>query len=262
MDSIVTIVLSFDMYSDLWDTYFQCKEKFWHSSMQTYLVTNKKKPSYKNVVVITTGAEISWSRRARTAVNKVNTQYVLLMLEDYYITTEVTDEIIKPLVSFMRERNADYLRIYPFPEMHFPDKGDNGIHIVPADSLYGVNLQASIWEKEYLLKLLDDGDFSAWEFEARQKNGAATQIPGSLYTLDYAPFEMVNGVLQGQWYSPSVKKLRKLGIQVDTSRRAILPWTKVIEYKTKISIRKIIGPQLVRMLKPFLKKLGVKFVTD
>lgn len=262
MDKIVVMVLSFDRYSDLWPVYFDCAKKFWHTKMRTYLVTNEKKPNYENVQVITTGPEISWSRRARKAVESVDTKYILLMLEDYYVISEVTDSSISPMVSFMEKNDADYLRIYPFPEIHFKDMGEQGIHRVPEESLYGVNLQASIWKKDYLLKLLEGGDFSAWEFEARQKNGASTQIKGNLYTVDYAPFEMVNGVLQGKWYPPSVKILETLGIHVDTSKRVLLPWNKVAVYRSKIILRKIVGPNVIRKVKPVLKKLGVKFVTE
>ena len=262
MEKAVVMVLSFDKYSDLWPVYFDCAKKFWHAKMPTYLVTNEKEPKFENVQVVTTGPEISWSHRAKKAVEAADAEYILLMLEDYYVTSEVTDSSIGSLISFMEENDADYLRIYTFPEMHFKDGGERGIHKVPEESLYGVNLQASIWKKEYLLKLLEGGDFSAWEFEARQKNGAATQVKGKLYTVDYAPFEMVNGVLQGKWYTPSVKTLEALGIHVDTSKRAVLPWNKVAVYKSKIVLRKIAGPNLIRKVKPVLKKMGIKFVTE
>ena len=83
-----------------------------------------------------------------------------------------------------------------------------------------------------------------------------------MYTVDYAPFEMVNGVLQGKWYTPSVKTLEALGIHVDTSKRDVLPWNKVAAYKSKIILRRVAGPSVIRKVKPILKKLGVKFVTE
>lgn len=262
MEKAVVMVLSFDKYSDLWTVYFDCAKKFWQAKLPTYLVTNEKQPEFEGVHIITTGPEVSWSRRARKAVETVDAEYILLMLEDYYVTSNVTDASISSLISFMEKTDADYLRIYPFPEMHFKDAGEGGIHRVPEESLYGVNLQASIWKKDYLLKLLEGGDFSAWEFEARQKNRVATQVKGNLYTVDYAPFEMVNGVLQGKWYTPSVKALESLGIHVDTSKRDVLPWNKVAVYKSKIILRKIAGPNVIRKVKPVLKELGVKFVTE
>lgn len=263
MDKAAVVVLSFDRYSDLWPVYFECTKKFWHRNTKpTYLVTNEAMPQFDRVRVIPTGPEVSWSHRAKVAVEKVDAEYILLMLEDYYFTSAVSDDAMELLFTYAKTNDVDYLRICPFPKIHFSDKGTEGIHPIPRNALYGVNLQASIWKKEYLMKVLASGDYSAWEFEARQKNGAATQIQGKLFTVDYAPFEMVNGVLQGKWYTPSVKTLRSKGITVDTSKRAILPWQKVLVYKMKIAIRKIVGPNLIRKFKPLLKRLGMKFVTE
>lgn len=262
MEKVVVLVLSFDKYSDLWPVYFECAKRFWHAQAPTYLVTNEKRPNYEKVGIITTGPEVSWSRRARCAVERVDAKYIVLMLEDYYITSDFADDTLKSFLSFMDKADADYLRIYPFPDLHFKDSGEEGIHLIPNKALYGVNLQPSIWRKEYLIKLLGNEDFSAWQFESRQKNGAATQVKGKLYTVDFAPFKMVNGVLQGKWYTPSVRVLESQGIHVDTSARSVLPWSKVTVYKTKIILRKIAGPNIIRKVKPVLKRLGIKFVTD
>lgn len=262
MNKIAYVVLSFDNYSDLWPTCFECKEKFWRSRMPTYLVTNNKKPEFENVQVITTGPEISWSHRAKKAIQEITEEYILLMLEDYFVISVIDDGSINPFVSFMEATDADYLRIYPFPTLKFKDKGIQGIHPIPKESLYGVNLQPAIWKRDYLLKLLEGPDISAWEFEARQKNGVDTQVNGNLYTVDYSPFKMVNGVLQGKWYAPAIKDLKKVGINVDTKNRDILSQDKVLIYKSKILIRKIMGPKLIRKFKPLLKKCGIKFVTD
>jgi hypothetical protein len=263
MEKAAVVVLSFDRYSDLWPVYFECTKKFWnHNTKPTYLVTNEAMPRFDGVRVIPTGSEVSWSYRARAAVEKVDAEYILLMLEDYYFTSAVSDDVMESLFNYAKTNDVDYLRIYPFPKIHFSDKGVERIHPIPKDVLYGVNLQASIWKKEYLKKVLASGNYSAWEFEARQKNGAATQIQGKLYTVDYAPFEMVNGVLQGKWYTPAVKTLRNKGITVDTSKRNMLPWQKVFVYKLKIVVRKLAGPNLIRKFKPLLKRLGMKFVTE
>lgn len=262
MNELAVVVLSFDKYSDLWTVYFDCAKRFWKTKLPVFLVTNEKRPIFENVQVITTGPEISWSHRARKAVEKVDAKYIFLMLEDYYVVSNFTDAPILSLASFMEDSNADYMRVYPFPQIKFKDAGVKGIHRVPEDTLYGVNLQPSIWKKDYLLRLLGQDDFSAWEFEARQKNGVTTQIKGNLYTLDYELFKMVNGVLQGKWYTPSLRTLESVGIHVDTSKRAVLPWSSVIAYKSKIFIRKVVGPNMIRKVKPILKKMGVKFVTE
>ena len=263
-EDVIVMVLSFDKYNDLWDVYFQCVAKYWKASCPNYLVTNDLDPDYKNVNVLQTGKEISWSHRVRKAVEQVKSDYIILMLEDYFVLSEVTDATLLPLIEFMKKVNGDYLRIYPFPRLKFRGKeGCNRIHALPNNSLYGVNLQPAIWKKSFLIKLLGDDDFSAWEFEARQKNGKETRVDGKLFVVDYYPFCMVNGVLQGKWYPPSIKQLKKSGINiVANAKRSVLPWKKVLLYKAKIRVRYLLGPTIIRYFKPLLKKLGVRFVTD
>lgn len=257
-----TVVLSFDKYSDIWPVFFKCFEKNWKVSSQTYLITNELRDSFTNVTTLCVGPEKSWSDRARKAIQKIDSEYILLMLEDYFVISPFENKECEKLLDFMEKNKADYLRIYPFPQIKFSNTDNSEIHKIPENLLYGVNLQPAIWKKDYLLKLLGNDDFSAWEFEARQKNGSNLRINGNIYTVDNKIFEMLNGVLQGKWYPPSVKKLKKIGITIDTSNRKVLSNRQVIIYKFKIIIRKIAGPKLIKQIKPLLKKIGIKFVTD
>lgn len=259
---ISEVILSLDKYSDLWPTFFECAKRYWHVEMPVYLVTNHLKPEFPGITTIQTGDEVSWSRRARAAIEKIPSNYILLMLEDYFIISDFSNVQLDPILTFIEQNSCDYLRIYPIPDLRQKEKKDVGIYSLPSDSLYGVNLQPAIWNREYLLTLLGNDDFSAWEFEARQKNDSPKKIPGKLYSVNYYPFVMVNGVLQGKWYPSSVKKLDQLGIQVDLSHRPLLSKKNVAIYKIKIIIRKVLGPNLIRTFKPLLKKLGFKFVTD
>lgn len=257
-----TVVLSFDKYSDIWPIFFKCFKKNWKVNSQTYLITNELKDNFEDVVTLCVGPEKSWSDRARKAIQKIDSEYILLMLEDYFVTSLFENKDCEKMLKFMEENDADYLRIYPFPQIKFIDTNDSGIHKIPDNLLYGVNLQPAIWKKEYLLNLLGNDDFSAWEFEARQKNGSNLRIDGKIYTVEKEVFKMLNGVLQGKWYPPSIIELKKIGITVDTSNRKVLSSRQVIIYKFKIIIRKIVGPKLIKRLKPLLKKIGIKFVTD
>ena len=66
------VVISFDGYKDLWDTFFECYEKFFPDCMlPIYLITNHEIPAYPHVTVVTTGDEVSWSRRVRSALQTV-----------------------------------------------------------------------------------------------------------------------------------------------------------------------------------------------
>lgn len=77
------VIVSFDGYNDLWDTFFECYFKFWKNNhLKTYLITNNLKPFYDNVEVIQTGDEVSWSRRVKTALEKIKEDNLLVVFSE------------------------------------------------------------------------------------------------------------------------------------------------------------------------------------
>ena len=255
------VVVSFDGYSDVWPVFAQGLNRFWSDRpFETYLVTNEAEPSFDSIRIVKTGEEISWSRRLRTALSQIDSEYIILLLEDYLLCKDVNNADVLRLIDFMKANSADYMRIAPIPKIK-SDAPDNQPVPLPQDTLYGVNLQAGIWKKDYLLSLAD-GDISAWEFEARQKNGAPTQIKGNCYAVNYFPVKYLNGIIQGKWYPETVKAYKRLGVGIDTRSRGVMATKAVIKSKFKRWLVSVVPAKTVRNLKPLAKKLGFHFVTD
>ena len=98
------VVISFDGYKDLWDTFFECYEKFFPDCMlPIYLITNHEIPAYPHVTVVTTGDEVSWSRRVRSALKKIPEDTLLILLEDYFLCEKTSVEKIDGLLRIFYE---------------------------------------------------------------------------------------------------------------------------------------------------------------
>ena len=183
MKNIAVMVIAYDKYSDLWDSFFDCMDRYWSKKIPIYLVTNNKLPEYNGVTTIKTGDELSWSNKVRCALNKINEDYLIVLLEDYFLSDIVDDNGLEDLLNDFISNEMDYLRLVPIPFEYKNKK--KGIYKLDEKFQYGVNLQASIWRKDYLRKLLYDDNFSAWEFEARQKHGSKVKIEGKCSTVNY-----------------------------------------------------------------------------
>lgn len=254
------VVISFDGYKDLWDTFFECYEKFLPDCIvPIYLITNNEIPTYPRVTVVTTGDEVSWSHRVRNALEQIPEDTLLLMLEDYFLCEKTSPERIDGLFRIFAENSYDYLRVIPIPA-HYKHKPDGSYPLDPS-ALYGVNLQAAIWKKSYLQKLLYDDDFSAWEFEARQKTGSPSRIDGNCAALNYTGLSYLNGVIQGKWYPRTIKKLKKCGIIVSTEKRPIIKRRKLLAMDAKNWLAHHIPAKIIRAIKPIAVRAGYKFVT-
>ena len=258
--NVAVMVVSFDGYADVWDTFAECINKYWKDRVyNTYLITNNMLPNYEDIKVIKTGEEVSWSARMRTALQYIKEEYIILLLEDYLVDKVVDNDAVKEAVEFAKEKGTDYLRIAPIPKL----RGASGYAtIIDKMQLYGVNLQASIWKKEYLRKLLGNDNFSAWEFEARQKFGSDERIDGMCYASNRYVIHYLNGIIQGKWNIKTLEQLKNIGISVHTGNRNVMKKSELIREDIRNFFSHAIPPQIIRMIKPVAKKMGLKFVTE
>jgi len=261
-NSTAIIVLSFDGYSDLWDTFMLLFKRFWpDNKYPIYLVTNNTEPIYEGVTVINVGDEVSWSRRARDAVSAIKEEYFILMLEDYFIGKKVNTSSIDELLEFVKRERLDYLRIVPVPKTRYKVSTDNGIHPMREDRPYGVNLQASIWKKSFFLKTIASGDYSPWEYEKRQKIDSPYRIKGKCAVVDYWPILILNGVVQGKWFPNTLNYFKKLGIDIKIGKRPIMSRKDVAIGEIRKYFLRVVPVSVQKRLKPILKKVGFRFVT-
>ena len=256
------VVVSFDNYSDIWDTFATCINRFWSDRpYKTYLVTNEKHPQYEGISIITTGPEESWSVRVKQALSKINEKYLIVLLEDYLIDENVNNDLLERTLNYIEKNSIDYFRIAPIPKIS--GKADS-FHAIPikGQTVYGVNLQAAVWNKTYLEALVSEGSFSAWEFEARQKIGAETYIDGKNVASDIFIIHYLNGIIQGKWYNKTIDALKTKGINVSLGGRSIMTNKDMKREIFRNYLLHHVPPSLIRLLKPIARKLGFKFVTE
>lgn len=259
---IAIVVVSFDKYSDIWDTFARCINTYWKDRpFPTYLITNEKDADYDGITIIKTGPEISWSRRVNKALNSISEKYVLLLLEDYLIDETVNNELVCKTIDYIVANRIDYFRIAPLPLLK--GKADEA-HAIPITekTLYGVNLQAAIWDKSYLNKMVSEGDFNAWQFEARQKVGSENYIAGKCVASDIYIIHYLNGIIQGKWYIKTIEQLKEKGINIELGNRDIMTDKDMSRENFRNYLLHHTSPKIIKMLKPLAKKLGFKFVTD
>lgn len=260
-NDFVILVLSCDKYSDTWDVFSSCMKKFWPScKFDVFLVNNTKE--YKGITTINTGVEKSWSNKVRLALNEINSKYVMIMLDDYFIYKNLDDDYFSSLLNYIESNNIDY---YSFEYNRDSKKIDKYSRQINDNAIYGKVLQAGIWKKNYLIKCLYDDDFSAWEFENYQKKDNVRRIKGNDCCTNEKKLFYLNGIIQGKWYPNTLKKLSRQGVEIDkfirNSNRIKMNFINVVGYRLKKIALRIIPVKLYSIIKKVLKKMGVKFVT-
>ena len=254
-------VVSFDKYSDIWDIFALCINKYWKNRpYKTYLITNDAHPIYDGIEIVNTGSEVSWSYRVRKALELIKEEYVMLLLEDYLIDEVVDNGRVENTLNYVKRNDLDYLRIVPIPVMKKSKSGEFATAIT-SNMVYGVNLQAAIWKRDYLLHVISGENLSAWEVEARQKFGSPTRIDGKCYATTEYIIQYLNGIIQGKWYIKTIESFAVRGIEIPLGERNVMTDKDMRRENMRNFLLHHIPPKVIHTLKPVAKKLGFKFVT-
>ena len=260
---MLTIVIdSFDGYSDLWPCFFEVFKKHWvDCPYKVKLVSNEN--TYAGVDTICVGPETVWSERTEKAIRQIDTEFVLLLLEDYLFGEPVKTQKVADALRFLMEKNGKYLRLTNYPKSRFSD-GELYFPLYE-DEEYGVNLQAAIWRKDFLLESLRRFPGNAWEFEIGFLKSAVVaehHVLADCYGMSEDPLHVHNGVLKGKWFPKEIRYFSNIGIVIPWQARGKLSPVQVVKYQLAVGVKARLSNKTRKKVKSILRKLGMRFVSD
>lgn len=166
-NKLSVVISSCDKFSDLWDENIKAYRKFWlQNPCATYLVTDAKKDwEADGVQLVVAEGENDFPLRIKYALNCVDTKYVLVTLDDYFLIDPVDNDKIEYLLQRMENEHIQYLSLYnrrvTKPKQYLPLEKLNRIDLTKK---YAITLYPAIWEVEFLKKTIQD-DLSPWLYE-------------------------------------------------------------------------------------------------
>ena len=267
-DDVSILVVGFDGYVDVWNHFFELMNKYWPNRPRTYLATSEAKPEYEGVEVVTAGPNTEWSLRARAGLEKITTPYVILMLEDFFITDYVDDMLVKECLELVERDNILFYQILvqlikQTWEKGKPYKGNKRIHIIPSDKKYGVNLQAAIWNTDFLKEKIGNENYNAWLFEMNQLDSERYNQEKIEYLIDDRNIlNITHTVVQSKYLRGAVKKFEKQGHHIDLNERPMLSKKDDFKYNLKLFMYSATPKWLVGPAKTIGRLMKVDFVTD
>lgn len=269
-DKMVMLLLSCDKYSDVWDDFFNLKELFWPDcEYQWRIVTESKDYIRENVSTIKCGTELNWAGRFRKAVQSVDSPYIGIYLEDYFIKSPIDNAKIMGFVEMMEKDHVSFLNlgnvfhhILRQPNLEYYTE-----HLVkiPQHLRYGIDTAAAIWDKNYLLEKLGEGDYSAWKFESDRCAEAASEkgLGGLILCDDELSFNVseIPVIIQGVFYPEAIKYFHDVVGYDILSKRKIMSKKDVMRYKFKTRMSHVkYGRKFLKWIGTHV--MGYKFFTE
>ncbi len=234
-NEIALLVVTCDAYKDLWEPYFKCLFKYWPDCpYPIHLGSNKLEYTDPRVNSITIGADKDYSSNLLAMLEKIDSPWIILWIEDFLLSSPVDTVRMTKLISDAQEQDAGYVKlIASFPYAYTNNKNDE-IAILPKGIRYRVNIGITLFKKDVLISLLRCGE-SAWDIEYK---GAArsNNLNEKFFSLNSnlksnPPISYVNAVTKGRWIRNSVSFLKREGLENCLSSRKVQPWWSYIYYR-------------------------------
>jgi hypothetical protein len=164
--NMAILIPSFDKYSFVWPMFFEFFKRNWGDCpFPVYLGTNFKSADLDWVTDVKIGQDTTWGLKVSNMLKQIPEEYVMIILEDFFIVEKVENNVIEGAFKFMQSNNIDCLGLHacPKPLNNVKDDTDVWGEIQPGEP-YRINAQVAIWKKSSLMKILRP-KFSPWDLE-------------------------------------------------------------------------------------------------
>lgn len=256
------IILSCDKYSDLWEGQVKLINQNWpdrkcRTLIVTDAVTSKK---FENVEIFSTGTDCEWSERLGKAINQINTEFVFLTLDDYYLIKKVDTKRIESIIRMARNLDLDYIRLFKRPTkatLSRIKEYENAFYI-DVTHPYSVNLYAGIWKKEFLRYSVRQ-PLNAWRFEVRLPRVAVEYKAKGAMVND--AYEILDVVRKGKLLRKAAKYFKR-NKNIYTGNRAVNTVTDEMKLLVLTFAGRYIPQKFQKSVKNIMKKFGYSFFSE
>jgi len=221
------VVSTCDAYNDLWSPFFTLFQRFWSDNPYPVYVNSETLDCNAEDVKITTlkatDTNVSWTRRLMQALDRIDAEYIIFMLDDFFLYDKVDTAQVIQCIEYMR-KNTQIGGIYFSRLEAFTEQCDlPGLEKLKDDAITKVNLTMGLFRKSTFLYYLNH-DESAWEYEInsldRSLDRSETFYAFSRHTPVPIPYSFNEyGLIAGKWFKQTESLFEKLGIKHDFSLR-------------------------------------------
>lgn len=239
--SLTVFVNSVDVYSDCWAPFFELLHIHWPDVPKPVVLNTEREVfTHHGVDVRCTRTarseapdlDLRWGERLRRGLEQVDSEFVLYLVEDAFLTRPPRWDVLERLVGLMRSEHLDCVRLVepdgagPYRGTQWPDLWE-----VDQDAEYLAMLQAAVWRTQVLRSVVRASE-NPWQFESRggrriRRGGHRVHaVNRHRYWNDpdsrILPYHPDTGIKMGQWNAYVVEDLFAThGIDLDLTIRGV-----------------------------------------
>ncbi|OCH11923.1 hypothetical protein A6E05_10135 [Aliivibrio sp. 1S165] len=245
----ITIVInSCDSYSDVWPLFLSAFGEYWSGCeypiiINTEFIKDNLKVIDKNIDIHNVNnIDDAWGSRLLQTLNSISSEYVLLLFDDYILESEVDDEAIKKIISFLDDnKDAAVYYLNSVCNQTHKDEPNLPYRVLKNYVDYRLNSAPAIWRRRDLIALTGEGDNPwAWEvfgsyrtYTYKKTFYSVPSISRNLFPYDY---RKGGAIYRGKWVEDVVvPKIEKYQLNIDITTRGatskIVPEKRTLMWK-------------------------------
>ena len=237
--SVDIIVQSTDSYSDCWNPFFTLFRKYWPTCRHP-IILNAETLTYSHpgldircyAQLCPAGpAPATWSESLLSCLSLTQSDVVLLLLDDFFISGPVDDNAVEHYLAVMRRCSYPYITLTDHSrERPAIPTEDPSLLEVSQTARYRLNTSPALWQREALKGYLLPHE-SGWAFEvfgsrrARHRRDRffvarsreSSHRPASVIPYFEGPLD--TGIVKGRWQRETATFLAREGLSVDYAVR-------------------------------------------
>ncbi len=226
------VISSCKKYDDLWGPCVSLWERHFPEAIaHCFLATDSCEAGVEPSIPVLCGGGGAWSSNLLNCVRQIESDHVLLVLDDFFLRSRVAaDEVAKALR--FAERNSDVLYLSKRGGQVRRGSARGNYHEIDPASPYVINLQPAIWKRGLLESLLSH-EWSPWQFEIEGSRVASTSRL-AIWRADQNPLRyeglLTHHVIEkGKWIPHEKYLARMRGLSVHP-RRPTMPLGSYLFY--------------------------------
>ncbi len=260
------LMSSCDSYEDLWEPFFECLDLCWKDiPYPVYLNTEFKQftPKKELRFSVTTlnqrkTKKISWSKRFIDALNRIEEDYIFLVLDDFFVCDQVDGDKFEEILDIMdQDKSIASFQMYgtrrrnKAPENYV--LAENMEYSLMERHGWKTHFVPTIWRKSVLLKWLRPWE-SIWGFEGYGSDRARRWnykekvfIVDNPPIYDYLWIKDCSACINGKWLAEPelLDFFEKNAIFVDWSKRGKMTYEEYQAVTMKDVIKKYTFGQII-----------------
>ncbi len=229
-NSCTLLINSCDSYVDILEPFFKLLNKYWKDLPYDIVLstesTNYKNKYFKIKNIHPDNPNCSWTERITDVLKKISSDYVILMLDDFFLYDYVNSNKINDCLNWLKQ--DEKIATFTFWPVYSDSKNCmyDGFAKRSSVSNSKVAAIAGIWNKKQLLKYTEGYKENIWEWEIN-----ATKRSNTLYKKDefyimlndqsqIFPYDLTKyGLFSGKWLKATKEIFDDNNIKFDFSKR-------------------------------------------